>query len=274
MRRRIEFPGAFYHVTQRGNNRERIFRKDKDKKCYLDNLVELRDKYQFQLYGYVLMDNHYHLLLRAGEEPLQKIMFRQNMYYSRYFNKTHRRSGHLYGDRYKASLIQDERYLFAVLRYIHLNPVKAGLCPTPAVYKWSSDNCYRSNRRGKVDIDFILNILSPDRNIAIQEYIRLMQIEDEVNYDSYKYIGDDTYKDKWEEKKVQEIRKPLDEILKETGVNADDFHLIKAGSRKRHLSSFKTAYIAEAVRQNYTYNEIGSNINISAAAVAKYHTFL
>ena len=58
MRRRIEFPGAFYHVTQQGNNRERIFRKDRDKSCYLDNLVELRDKYQFHLYGYVLMDNH------------------------------------------------------------------------------------------------------------------------------------------------------------------------------------------------------------------------
>ncbi len=122
-RRRIEFPGAYYHVMQRGNNRERIFRKNSDKSCYLDNLAELRDNFQFQLFGYVLMDNHYHLLLRTGEEPLNKIMFRQNMFYSRYFNKAHKRSGHLYGDRYKASLIQDERYLFAVLRYIHLNSV-------------------------------------------------------------------------------------------------------------------------------------------------------
>ena len=79
-RRRIEFPGAYYHVTQRGNNREWIFRKSSDKNCYLDNLVDLRDKYQFQLFGYVLMDNHYHLLLRTGEEPLHKIMFRQNMF--------------------------------------------------------------------------------------------------------------------------------------------------------------------------------------------------
>jgi len=101
-RRRVEYPGAFYHVIQRGNNRENIFLNDTDKSLYLNHLVELKKKFDFILLGYVLMDNHYHLLLQTGEDPLHKIIFRQNMYYSRYFNKEHNRSGHLYGDRYKA----------------------------------------------------------------------------------------------------------------------------------------------------------------------------
>ena len=67
-RRRIEFPGAFYHIIQRGNNRELIFRSDTDKNCYLSNLVELKSKFDFKLLGYVLMDNHYHLLLQTGEQ--------------------------------------------------------------------------------------------------------------------------------------------------------------------------------------------------------------
>ena len=133
-RRRIEYPGAFYHAIQRGNNRENIFLSDTDKSSYLNHLIELKKKFDFILLGYVLMDNHYHLLLQTGDDPLHKIIFRQNMYYSRYFNKTHNRSGHLYGDRYKASLVQDERYAFAVLRYIHWNPVKAGITTVPEKY--------------------------------------------------------------------------------------------------------------------------------------------
>ena len=115
-RRRVEYPGAFYHVIQRGNNRENIFRRDADKSRYLKHLVDLKKTCDFKLFGYVLMDNHYHLLLQTMEVPLHKIVFLQNMFYSRYFNKAHTRSGHLYGDRHKASLIQDERYLFGVLR--------------------------------------------------------------------------------------------------------------------------------------------------------------
>ncbi|HSW35559.1 MAG TPA: transposase [Candidatus Limnocylindrales bacterium] len=275
-RRRIEYQGAFYHVTQRGNNRENIFRREADKSRYLSSLVELKKKYDFKLFGYVLMDNHYHLLLQAGQDPLHKIIFRQNMQYSRYFNKTHNRSGHLYGDRYKAALIQDEHYLFAVLCYIHWNPVKAGISRDVTQYQWSSDACYRRNLYGTVDIDFILNILSADRKSAIFEYARLMLAEEDIKYDSLKIIGDQDFEESLKKDETSagqeksETRKSLDEILEGTGVSDEDYQLIKGGSRKRRLAPYKTAYIKEAVRQGYSFREIGGNISISASAVALY----
>ncbi len=277
-RKRIEYPGAFYHVNQRGNNRELIFHSDADKSRYRNHLVELKKKFDFKLLGYVLMDNHYHLLIQSGEDPLHKIIFRQNMYYSRYFNKTHNRSGHLYGGRYKASLIQDERYAFSVLRYIHWNPVKAGLTDTSEKYPWSSDIYYRKNQSYEVDIDLLLNTINPsNRQIAIEQYIRMMRIEEDVQYDTEKVIGDEDFVDSFNnltegepEDQIKLTRRPLDDILKAECNTEQDFKLIKAGSRKRCFAPIKARYIAEAVKDGYSYREIGSNINISDSAVALY----
>jgi len=277
-RRRIEYPGAFYHVIQRGNNRELIFRSDTDKSCYLNNLVELKSKFDFKLLGYVLMDNHYHLLLQTGEDPLNKIIFRQNMYYSRYFNKSHNRSGHIYGGRYKASLIQDERYAFAVLRYIHWNPVKAGITNVPEKYPWSSDTSYRKNQNSEIDIDLLLNTINPNnRNTAIEQYIRMMRIEEDVQYDSAKVIGNQDFIDSIISKveneqggQQKQARRPLDEILKAECETEKDFELIKSGSRKRSLGLIKAKYIEEAVKEGYSYEEIGKSIGITDSAVALY----
>ncbi len=277
-RGRIEYPGAFYHVIQRGNNREIIYKSDADKASYLNNLVDLKSKFDFKLLGYVLMDNHYHLLLQTGEDPLHKIIFRQNMYYSRYFNKAHNRSGHLYGDRYKASLVQDEGYAFAVLRYIHWNPVKAGITTVPEKYPWSSDICYRKNQSREIDIDLLLNTINPsNRKTAIEQYIRMMRIEEDVHYDSAKIIGTQEFvesiignADSEQESQQKQARRPLDEILKAECGTEEDFELIKSGSRKRRLGSIKANYIEEAVKEGYSYREIGENISISDSAVALY----
>ena len=277
-RRRIEFPGAFYHIIQRGNNRKLIFRSDTDKSFYLNNLVELKGKFDFKLLGYVLMDNHYHLLLQSGEDPLHKIIFHQNMFYCRYFNKAHNRSGHLYGGRYKASLIQDERYAFAVLRYIHWNPVKAGITTLPEKYPWSSDICYRKNRSGEIDIDLLLNTINPNnRQTAIEQYIRMMRIEEDVQYDCAKIIGDEKFVDSLKNKDdaeqedhTKKSRRPLDDILKTVCGNENEFELIKTGSRKRCYAPIKSKYIKEAVKDGYSYKEIGNNISMSDSAVALY----
>lgn len=268
-RYRIEYKGAFYHVTQRGNNREKILKKDTEKVLLLQKLEEFAEMLDFSLFGYVVMDNHYHLLLQANEDPLSKIMHRLNNYYSRSYNTAYNRSGHVFGGRYKASLIQDESYLFAVLRYIHWNPVKAGICSSPADYSWSSDRLYRKNNRGWVNIDFLLNILHSDRKRALKEYIKLMQINDEGDYEKDSIIGDKAFISSIKQKKEQVQRKELDEILWETGISDIDFKLIKKGSRKRHLAFYKTAYVQEALKHQYTYKEIGENIGISDAAVYK-----
>jgi putative transposase len=275
LRRRIEYEGAFYHVIQRGNNREHIFRKEIDKQSYLSKLVDLKKQLGFKLFGYVLMDNHYHLLLQTGKEPLQKVIFSQNMFYSRFFNRKYQRTGHLYGDRYKASLIQDERYLFAVLRYIHWNPVKAGLVKSPEEFAWSSDRAYRSNNNEEVNIDFILNILSSKRQEALVAYDKQMKPdEDPVDFEIKKIIGDPDFIKSIQINQVdQEIhssRLSLDELLRDTGVSDLDYSLIRGGSRKRYLRTYKELYMKNARKQGYSYREIGEHINLSDSAVDLY----
>ncbi|MDY6827304.1 MAG: transposase [Bacillota bacterium] len=151
-RRRIEYSGAIYHVTQRGNNHESIFKDVIDKNYYLKLLRLYKEKCDFKLLGYSIMDNHYHLLLKTEATPLNKIMHRIGTKYSRYYNMKNERTGHVFSDRYTAGLIQDEKYLFSALRYIHWNAVRAGICATVSEYPWSSDHAYRSNDRKMVSI--------------------------------------------------------------------------------------------------------------------------
>ncbi len=270
-RYRIQYPGAYYHVIQRGNNRENIFQSDEDKGLLLQKVEELKEGLNFELLGYVIMDNHYHLLLQTKEEPLSKIMHRLNNYYSRSFNKRYRRSGHVFGGRYKASLIQDDGYLLGVLRYVHWNPVKAGICHCANDYQWSSDHCYRRNKPGLVDIDFILNILVIDRQKAIKEYVQIMRIDDAMNYEEASIIGDESFTELIKHPKEEAQRKDLDHILRETGLSVADFKLVKMGSRKRRLVPYKEIYVQAALKQQYTFKEIGQNIGISDAAVHKLH---
>lgn len=117
--------GGIYHVIQRGNNREFIFMENMDKE-HLIRLLFLLSKSGCKIYGYVIMGNHYHLVLKTGGELLQKVMHRLNLKYSKYYNKKYDRSGHVFQGRYKAVPVREEKYILALLRYVHQNPVKAG----------------------------------------------------------------------------------------------------------------------------------------------------
>lgn len=121
---RIEYPGAWYHVTCRGNERRNIFRDDADRNKFLDILSTNLKLYRVELHSYVLMRNHFHLILMTPEANLRKFMQRFNTTYTVYFNRRHRRIGHLFQGRYKAILIEKDEYLGELSRYIHLNPVR------------------------------------------------------------------------------------------------------------------------------------------------------
>lgn len=277
MRRRLECPGMVYHVIQRGNNREAIFRDDADYYRYLNIMAKTKAEYDFLLLGYVLMGNHYHLLIRTGEIPLQKIIFYQNMHYSRYFNKRHSRSGHLYGSRYKALPVMDDQYLFSVLRYIHWNPCKANLCSKPNEFAWSSDSYYRNDSQGIVDVDLIYKILSANRTTGQKIYTDLMKNYEDIDYDAGELIGEnEIYSDSRRGNSFRKkggtgtVDRPLlDQILKDTGIDTDGYRLIKTGSRQRRFSEYKSHYFHNALSQGYTLEEIGKNIGISAVAVSK-----
>jgi REP element-mobilizing transposase RayT len=181
---RIEFPGALYHVTARGNERKAVFRDDADRAKYLERLSHYRDSLGFKLLAYCLMDNHVHLAIESGEAPLSRIMARLQSSYTQYFNRRHRRVGHLFQGRYKAFLVERDRYALGLLRYIHENPVKAAVARRPADYRWSSDRHYRTGAAPPwLDVDRLLSMLGRSRADAIRGYRRLMREEIEESYE-------------------------------------------------------------------------------------------
>ena len=121
---RIQYPGAVYHVTHRGNGRQAIFIQDADRYQFLKILFHAQYIYSVLLHGYVLMENHFHLLAETPRGNLSEFMRYFNITYTSYFNRTHGRSGHLYQGRYSSFLIEKETYLSSVSRYIHINPVR------------------------------------------------------------------------------------------------------------------------------------------------------
>ena len=121
---RIQYPGAVYHVTHRGNGRKSIFNDDADRYQFLKILFRAQSIYTVLLHGYVLMDNHFHLLVETPRGNLSEFMRYFNITYTSYFNRTHERSGQLYQGRYSSFLIEKEAYLSSVSRYIHINPVR------------------------------------------------------------------------------------------------------------------------------------------------------
>ena len=121
---RIEYSGAWYHVTCRGNEKRNIFRDDADRDKLIEILSANLKLYRIELHSYVLMQNHFHLLRMTPEANLRNFMQRFNTTYTAYFNRRHRRSGHLFQGRYKAILIEKDEYLVGLSRYIHLNPVR------------------------------------------------------------------------------------------------------------------------------------------------------
>lgn len=135
---RIQFPGGVYHVICRGNNRERIFRDDSDRGRYLRLLRDYRDRWNIVIHAYVLMPNHAHLLIETPARPLGEFMRGLNTAYTMGFNRRHGRVGHVFQGRYKSHLVEKDAYLLELTRYIHLNPVRAGLVDRPERYPWSS----------------------------------------------------------------------------------------------------------------------------------------
>ena len=129
---------GIYHVILRGNNRQKIFHTDEDYVAFLKRLREYKNQCGFRLYAYCLMDNHIHLLLQELDEPLDLIMRRLCGSFVYWYNHRYDRVGHLFQDRFRSETVEDDQYLATVLRYIHRNPVKAGLCPDPADFTWSS----------------------------------------------------------------------------------------------------------------------------------------
>lgn len=135
---RIQYPGAVYHVTSRGNRRGAIFNDEDDRKVFFAVLCETLERFHVLCHGYCLMGNHYHLLLETIEGNLCGAMRQLNGVYTQIYNRKHHKCGHVFQGRYKAILIEKSAHLLEACRYIVLNPVRAGLTDTPEDWPWSS----------------------------------------------------------------------------------------------------------------------------------------
>ena len=135
---RIEYPGALYHATARGNARAKIFRSDKDREYFLDLLGFVINRFHWLCHAYCLMDNHYHLIIETPEGNLSKGMRQLNGIYTQKYNWKYKKTGHVFQGRYKAIIVDKDSYLLELCRYVVLNPVRANIVNQPQDWKWSS----------------------------------------------------------------------------------------------------------------------------------------
>lgn len=169
---RITYPGAFYHVTSRGNERKAVFKSNRDRERFLEYLESATWRYNAVIHVYCLMDNHYHLLVETPSGNLPEIMRHINGAYTTYFNIKRARSGHLFQGRYKAILVDVDAYAKELSRYIHLNPVRAGMRSRPEEYRWSSFRSYIGKRKPPEWLyrDFILDYFADKKPLAEKRY--------------------------------------------------------------------------------------------------------
>lgn len=257
---RIEFPGAFYHIIVRGNQRQDIFLDDQDRSEYLTRIQRYRKERGFILYAYVLMTNHVHLLIETPLTPISRIMQLISLTYTQYFNRKYNKVGHLFQGRYKSLLCDRDEYLLSLVRYIHLNPVRADVVKGPGEYGWSSHNDYLRGKSDIVQPDRVLRLFSERVSRArklyeefVNEAIGTGRDEELYSAVGQQIVGDDTFVETVE-KKVDGHggsyrRPPLVKILRAveetTGVSGDKMISLSRGKE----AVFARSLLAVAARE-------------------------
>lgn len=217
---------GIYHIMVRGINRQAIFEDDKDYSKMIEIIQKCKEKSEFKFYGYCLMANHVHFLMSEGTEAISLTMQKINSTYANWYNRKYDRFGHLFQERYKSEPVEDVAYMLIVLRYIHQNPIKAGITKTVEDYKWTSYYEYIS-RQKVIDTEFILALFDLDKEKAIKN------LQDYMNENNEDLCLE-----------YQEIKRLTDEDVKEIisekyGVRAGKFHLLNEEEQIIILKSIK-----------------------------------
>lgn len=169
---RLEFAGALYHVTSRGDRREAIYRDDDDRRAWLDTVQLVCKRFNFVVHAFCLMTNHYHLLVETVEGNLSQGMRQLNGLYTQHFNRRHHLVGHLFQGRYKAILVQKEGYLLELTRYVVLNPIRARMVTSLDDWPWSSHHFLLGQEAAPewLDADWLLSQFGSIRSESIRAY--------------------------------------------------------------------------------------------------------
>jgi REP element-mobilizing transposase RayT len=280
---RVHFPGALYHVISRGNQKQDIFLDDRDLKAFLSYLSEYKTRYPFHLYAYALMRNHFHLLLEVEGTPLSKIMQSLLFRYTRYFNKRYGKVGHLFQGRYKAILCDKDAYLLELIRYIHLNPVRAKVVTDAERYLWTSHLSYLGMLKdGLIEEDFVLGQFGKKKSLARRKYRRFVIEElDSGHQEKYykvkdqRFLGEDSFIDRIEvEKRGGEnavfdipIEVIAQEVSRATGIARNEMYSLTRNRKGAHGRSM-VAYLGRAI-SGHMVTEIAQHFQRSPMRISQ-----
>ena len=235
---RVEFPGAFYHVINRGINREKIFINDRDMQKFLEYLDIAAGRFSIVIHAYCLMGSHFHLLVETPEANLSMAVQWINVSYATYFNRKRNRSGHLFQGRFKAILVDAGGYLKHVSRYIHLNPVRANMVSTPAEYSWSSYRAFTGAKKPPAFLDtgWLLSNFGKTPKVAKRKYKAFVEGADNKTLENpakqvtegfilgdqnfVNWVKDTFLSGRQDEKEIPQLRKLKPKVLPEDIVKA------------------------------------------------------
>jgi putative transposase len=219
---------GIYHVMLRGNERKNIFKDDEDKTKFLDILFRKKEDENYFLYAYCLMDNHLHLIIKENKIDIAAIMKGIGIAYAYYFNQKYRRVGHVFQDRFKSEIVEDESYLLSVIRYVHQNPQAAGI-GVMETYSWSSFQRYINIQvSGMQEILEVLGLFSLDTSIAIRSFrdfhlskeLESSSLDMEINKITMDYA---------------EVSSQIDQIMLKIGLNRQDLQKREYMSERKML---------------------------------------
>jgi REP element-mobilizing transposase RayT len=266
---RIEFSGALYHVTSRGDRREAIYEDEEDRERFLALLGNVASDFNWVCHAWCLMGNHYHLVIETPDGNLSKGMRQLNGVYTQYSNRRHRRVGHLFQGRYKAILVDGDSYLLELARYVVLNPVRAGMVKEPGEWPWSSYLAMVGKQPSPpwLETDGLLAAFGQKRAVAIRRYREFVfqGIGEEsiwINLKSQVFLGDEDF-----------VAKSLSHAA-----GTEDVNVPRAQRRPpppsledivRSNPDRDAAIIAAYASGGYSYQDIGSHFGLHFTTVAK-----
>lgn len=243
---------GIYHVILRGANRQEIFHEDIDNQRFLEILEKYTKETGTKVYGWCLMGNHIHLLLVEGKEELSVTMKRIGVSFVWYYNLKYKTTGHLFQDRFKSEKVENDAYLLTVIRYIHQNPVKAGMVKQVEDWKWSSCNGYYGRNYfplGLLDSDFILSMFSSDNKHSTR--VRFKEFNEAIFNDK---CLDDDIKIRISDEDARS------EIIKH--INGIELAQVKTLQKVKRYEIFRKVKAIEGVTQRQAARILGVSCNL------------
>ena len=274
---RIHAPGLLYHVMARGNNGQKIFLRERDYRAFLQALGAVRRRYPFYLYAYVLMSNHFHLLLEVIDAPTARIIQSLLTGYVRRFNAVHRRRGHLFQGRYKSIVCDRESYLLELVRYIHLNPVRAGLVKRPGEWPWSGHGEYLGREsRGLIDPGPVLGELH-----SCERYEQFVREGAKETYrsewhpgDHAPFLGSEKFVKKLSRQKSEPPgahRRSLAELLTSVARRGGFApQVLRHGGRTANVVQWRDRFICQAIEEHgYRASEVAQYLGCHPSNISR-----